>query len=314
MDILKDTLFSDLGGETWRIRRFAQDSDKRWSAFNPSVSYSPVEGYVVLMRSSNYFFDPVNGDAVPTVGLRVRSRMWLANLSQDWEIVEETMREIDFSNAGIVFLRGAEDGRLYWRDGGWEFTAGIMEPSVKFPRIGLFRLDGSKAVLVEVHKDGELYDIEKNWMPTYEVNPNFDYVYGPNSVYIRGKGVKAVREMLPSIEGIRGGSPLWDLGDSTYLTIIHEADNKYVEVYSTRHFGYKKKMIRKYFHRFARYDQKGQLFGITDKFQFNGVNIEFAAGLVVSGDDVIISYGYKDVSSYLAKIKLKKVMEMIEDV
>jgi predicted GH43/DUF377 family glycosyl hydrolase len=44
------------------------------------------------------------------------------------------------------------------------------------------------------------------------------------------------------------------------------------------------------------------------------VDIEFAAGLVVCGEDVIISYGYKDVASYLGKIKLKAVLESLKEV
>ena len=62
------------------------------------------------------------------------------------------------------------------------------------------------------------------------------------------------------------------------------------------------------------YDNSGALTKISDKFKFEGARIEFAAGLVLSGDDVIISYGYKDVASYLAKIPLNKVLEMTKDV
>jgi hypothetical protein len=35
--------------------------------------------------------------------------------------------------------------------------------------------------------------------------------------------------------------------------------------------------------------------------------------LVVSGDDVIVSYGYKDVAAYLGKIKISKVMELLNE-
>jgi predicted GH43/DUF377 family glycosyl hydrolase len=56
------------------------------------------------------------------------------------------------------------------------------------------------------------------------------------------------------------------------------------------------------------------LIGLSDRFKFDGVRIEFAAGLVVDGTDVIISYGYKDVVAKLAKIKLAKVKKMIKEV
>jgi hypothetical protein len=51
--------------------------------------------------------------------------MWLGTLKNDWTLDLETLREIDFSEAGIHFKRGAEDGRLYWVDGSWEITAGL---------------------------------------------------------------------------------------------------------------------------------------------------------------------------------------------
>lgn len=312
--VMKFPVFTDLGGETWRILRFADENDKRWSAFNPSISYSPKEGYAILFRSSNYFFDPKTTDVVATVGARLINNIWMAKLSSDWQIIEETMTKIDFSESGITFLRGAEDARLYWRDDGWEFTACLREPQVPLPRIGKFRLTSNKAKLIDVFNDGELYDVEKNWMTTYDKNPNFDYVYGPTSVYMNGIGVKQVREMKDSIEDIRGGSPLWDIGNSEYLAIVHESDITSQSVYSPRMFGYAEVVIRRYYHRFAKYNINGKLIGVSPKFKFDGVRIEFAAGLVVSGDDVVISYGYKDVASYLAKISLKTVMEMIEDV
>lgn len=156
------TKFQDLGGETWRIRRFPLEDDKRWSAFNASIGYSPVEGYVVLFRSSNYFFDPNTGDTVATIGTRVKNRMFLANLDESWSIIEATQREVDFSGCG-TFLRGPEDGRLYWRDGAWEISAVMREPYVTddIPRIGTFRLDGTKASLLKLHTDGDLQPVEK---------------------------------------------------------------------------------------------------------------------------------------------------------
>lgn len=311
---MKFPLFSDLGGETWRILRFADKNDKRWSAFNPSIAYSPEEGYVVLFRSSNYFFDPKTGDAIGTIGTRVRSRMWLANVTKDWQIADETLREIDFSESGVNFLRGAEDGRLFWRNGSWEIVATMKEPEIPLPRIGKFRLDGDKAYLVELYETSDLQKVEKNWMPPQSEGAEFDYIYGPNSIYMVGVGVVENREVSESISQVRGGAPLYDMGTWGYLTVVHEADTKEIEIYSARSFGTRITVVRKYYHRFARYDRAGTLVGLSDRFKFDGVRIEFAAGLVVAGRDVIISYGYKDVAAKLAKIKLSKVKEMIKDV
>lgn len=304
----------DLGGETWRILRFADSSDKRWSAFNPSIAYSSEHGYTVLFRSSNYFFDPETSSTTITTGARVQSRMWLGSLSDDWTILPASMREIDFSEAGIVFKRGAEDGRLYWVDGAWEITAGLHEPSIELPRIARFRLDGLKAKLMEIYQDGSLFDVEKNWMAPAEPTKNFDYIYTAVQVYKRGEGPVRLRDTVEAIRDVRGGSQLQGLDDGRYLAIVHEADVKKTRVHIPRMFVTKDVSIRTYVHRFATYDQNGKLLGLGPRFKLSDARIEFAAGMVIAGDDVIVSYGYKDVASYLGKIKLQTVLNGIEEV
>lgn len=306
--------FEELGGSTWRILRFSDELDKKWSAFNPSIAYSPVYGYSVLFRSSNYFLDPETTSAVVTTNSRVQSRMWLAQLTSDWTVDKGTLREIDFSSAGIQFRRGAEDGRLYWRDGGWEITAGIHEPGFELPRIARFRVYDYVAKLIEVYQDGSLFDVEKNWMSTYEQNPHFDFVYTAADVYKRGHGPLRVREPSERIRHVRGGSQLWELTDGRYVAIVHEADVKKVKIYIPRMFTSRDVAVRTYVHRFAIYDKTGKLTGLGPRFKLSDARIEFAAGLVVDSDDIIVSYGYKDVASYLGRINLNVVLESIEEV
>jgi hypothetical protein len=225
-----------------------------------------------------------------------------------------TLSEIDFSGVGN-YLRGPEDGRLYWRDGGWEILSVMREPYITndIPRLATYKIKDNKATLVKIHTEGDIQPIEKNWMPTYEKNPNFDFIYSATSVYNIGSGKVRLREATEEAgNNIRGGSCLWGLEDK-YLAITHEAIIKIETVYSPRMFGYRDKVIRTYLHRFATYDKTGKLLELSDPFSFQGVNVEFAAGLVLSEDDVIVSYGYKDVASYIGKIKLSKVMEMLNE-
>lgn len=313
--VLYKKTFSELGGETWRIRRFADESDTKWSAFNPSIAYSPEHGYVVMFRSSNYFLDRNFGNAVATTGSRVQSNIWIGQLSDNLEIVDGTMQKVDFSDCGIAFKRGAEDGRLYWRGGGWEFLAGLKEEGIDFPRIGRFMLDSNyKATLVEIMNDGWLRGVEKNWMPPYEVNENFDYVYSPTEVYKSGLGVVEVGDLTAETKGVRGGSCLWKLDDGSYLAIVHKATAEVIERYNPRVFGTQFARLRRYLHCFARYDECGKLIQLTEPFIFENYSVEFAAGLVVKNDDVIVSYGIKDAASALGSIKLNKVLKELKDV
>jgi hypothetical protein len=306
--------FASYGGEIWLIRRFAESKVPHWSAFNPSIAYSPEQGYWAMFRSSNYYHDPEYGGTVITTGGRVKSNIWMAKLSSSWQIIESSLVKIDFSDAGIEFKRGAEDARLYWRNGAWEFIAGLHEDSVPLPRLGIFRLDTSyKARLVKVMNDGWLSKVEKNWMTPYEKNLNFDYIYNSRCVYIDGCGPVQKREMHFGIKGVRGGSPLWKLEDGTYLAIIHRAYMEVVEKYNPKVFGTVFVNLRHYTHCFVRYSNDGTLIQISPQFYFKEFGIEFAAGLVVKNEDVVVSFGYRDVASYLGKIKLSKVMELLSD-
>lgn len=309
----KDT-FESLGGSIWRIRRFAEPDEPKWSAFNPCVAYSPKHGLVVMFRSSNYFIDPQYGTGVSTTAGRVQSNTWVASLDKNLHIVESSLRKVDFSDAGIKFKRGAEDARLFWRNNQWYFIAGLKEDGIPYPRLGVFSLDEDyKATLVEVMNDGWLYWVEKNWMPPYKENPNFDFIYGPTSIYKKELGPIEIRETSAEVAGIRGGSCLWELKDGTYLALVHKAYMENIYRYNPRIFGNHFAKVRSYTHCFARYDQFGRLIQLSPEFVFESLGIEFGAGLVVSEGDVIVSYGYKDVASYLGKIELTKVLEILND-
>jgi predicted GH43/DUF377 family glycosyl hydrolase len=72
--------------------------------------------------------------------------------------------------------------------------------------------------------------------------------------------------------------------------------------------------IRHYVHFFANYDQTGKLIKISKGFVFEHLGTEFAAGIVEQGDDFLISYGSKDVSSHIARIKKSTVLQGLRKV
>jgi hypothetical protein len=74
-----------------------------------------------------------------------------------------------------------------------------------------------------------------------------------------------------------------------------------------------KTSTRDYVHLFVRYNDLGEIIGMSRGFHFKGPGIEFASGLVVVGDMVYVSFGVKDLVSYFGKIKLDKVMGILDD-
>jgi hypothetical protein len=113
---------------------------------------------------------------------------------------------------------------------------------------------------------------------------------------------------------VRGGSQLSKLKDGNYLAIVHEADVKKTKMYIPRMFVSKDISIRTYVHRFALYNDHGKLIGLSPRFKLSDARIEFAAGLVIVDNNVVVSYGYKDVAAYLGKINLNVVLESIEEI
>ena len=304
------------GTKPWRLLRFAVASDTRWSAFNPSIACSDMGEPWMLLRSSNYFLDPDTTSAVLTTNDNmVKTRLWLGKLDKNLEsVITESLVELGYSDAGIDITRGPEDGRLYWANGGWEFTAGLREPSLPLPRIGRFRIKENKIYLIKVYNSGSLYDVEKNWAGTSDSSGNFDYIYNPISIYVDGVGPVKVKEASPQVRDVRGGTQLAPLGDETYLSVIHEAIVKDIYMYIPRYFTYKNVPVRKYLHRFARYSVDGVLIGLSPTFTFSNARIEFAAGLIIKDKMVYVSYGHQDAAAHVAKVELNKVLELIVDV
>ena len=308
--------FESLGGTITTLREYAYDYARDWSATNPSIAYSPELGYAAMFRSSNYrinekYYDieVLNNDN----GGSVANKVWFSELDPDTlEILN--FKQVVFIKDGFELKRGVEDPRLYWRDGSWFFDAIMMEyPHTMKARVVTYKYDqtSNEATLVNKHFGPDEGLIEKNWMRGYEDNPNFDYIYGCGEI-IKNNLVKKIQDI--SSLGLRGGSQLWDLGDSTYMAIVHRTKTETFMIYNPKKFGMVWVSVRNYTHIFARYDYRGNLIGFTDQFQFLDRGVEFASGLVEHGGDFVVSFGSKDRTSHLARIPKEKVMSMLRKV
>jgi hypothetical protein len=317
--MLNYPLFSSFGGSVKKVRRLIDPEVQTWSATNPSIAYSSEGGLVMAIRSSNYVLDPRTAEYTVTTGDKIKNKVYFCELNSDLGI--ENLREIKFDSIPLAdedlrVVRGAEDAKLFWRNGAWHFTAVMKEPyGIPIPRMAKFIIKNDVAHFLDlngfINEDNK--KAEKNWMSPYNENPNFDYVYGPDKI-VKDRELITVRDINEETSGLRGGSNLWDLGDETYLAIVHKTYIKKTEYFSSRRFGVVQAEIRNYEHRFARYDNQGRLFQLSPPFQFIGPGVEFAAGLVVLGEQVVVSFGKNDMASYLASIELSTTMSILRDV
>lgn len=297
-----------LGGTVVDLRRFTREDNRNWSATNPSIGRHPKKGYAVAIRSSNYVIDK-NGSYKVTEGGKIKAEIWFSELDKDLKIKD--LRRIDTSGFPEI-VRGLEDPKLFVRDGSWYITCVTMEAHTPRARMAIARLDAKCIKIVELTKFPGIDSArpEKNWMLSYDKNPNFDFVYGPNSV-VKDKRLMTWMTDNPDISALRGTTNLHSLGDGTYLAVTHRMFGKASTVYVPQTFGTVDTYLRKYVHYFTRYNNEGMIIGLSKGFNFYQPGVEFAGGIVSRGSDLLISFGREDVSSHIAILPLDKAIKMI---
>lgn len=304
---------SDLGGETRKIRRLISKQTTNWSAFNPSIAHSDRDGYLCLIRSSNYYYDDF-GQVTLTTENRVRNKTYVARLDSEFSITKLT--EVNFID-GPNQERGVEDARLFQRNGYWLFHAVMREEHTPHPRICIYQLDihSGTAVFVEKYESEGYQTIEKNWMTTSKYkNENFEFVYNTETIVKRDGSLARITTQEGNIKTLRGGSSLLELGDGNYLAVAHYCYHLSAKGFSPARFGYVYGLLRKYTHVFVVFNENGQLTHISNEFVFDELQIEFASGIETYKDKFVISYGAKDLTSNLAFIDQSKVFDLLKPI
>jgi hypothetical protein len=303
----------DLGGTVKRLMRYVNPDDENWSATNPSIGYSPKHGYALMFRSSNYVIT-ATGTYQVTVGKEIQSHAYFAELDDNLEM--QNVRRIDVSGLKLDITRGLEDPKLIWRNNDWWFTAVMLEKThTPVARMVLCKLDkkATKVVSIQKFPGIEMRRPEKNWMLPYEPSQYFDFVYGPTATVKNGL-LSTVMSDSPATSAIRGNTNLHDLGDETYLAVVHRMVGQNYKVWDPTMFAYVEAYNRNYVHYFARYDKHGSLFTLSPGFQFIDRGVEFAAGLVEKDENFLVSFGRGDVNANIATLTRKSVMAMLKPV
>jgi hypothetical protein len=103
------------------------------------------------------------------------------------------------------------------------------------------------------------------------------------------------------IASLRGNSNLHPLEDGTYLAVVHRLFTRII-TNNTHRF---------YVHYFAKYDKRGKIIALSRGFIFENRGTEFAAGLTTQGDNFLISYGSRDISSHIAILPQELVLKSL---
>ena len=153
---------------------------------------------------------------------------------------------------------------------------------------------------------------EKNWMPI--LNKPFHFVKWTDPteivrVDLETKYAQTISQKDKKYKtkyDIRGGSPLIDWFNNTYLCITHEVD-----------FTLKNQNGHKnasYYHRFVVFNSDYEIIHMTEPFNFITGKVEFCIGLERYIDNILIVFGFQDNGSYLVKISKDNLKDLIENV
>jgi len=292
-----------LGGEIKNVRRLADPDVKEWSATNLSIGYHESTGYIGMLRSGNYVITTAGKYQVVT-GDIIRSKIYISELDPEtYKLTNLRMLNVDNLIQEGALRRGLEDPKLFYRDGAWHFTCVTMEKGhTEVARMAICRLSEDLNSIVSFEKFAgiDANKPEKNWMLSPEPNQYFDWIYGPTST-IKDNKMTTYMSDNQQIASLRGNSNLHPLEDGTYLAVVHRLFTRTIMA-NTHRF---------YVHHFAQYDKKGKIIALSRGFIFENRGTEFAAGLTIQGDNFLISYGSKDVSSHIAILSQELVLKSL---
>lgn len=108
------------------------------------------------------------------------------------------------------------------------------------------------------------------------------------------------RVHLPKYGGLRGGTQLVHVRDDTWLGIGHEM--KFV---SGKKY---------YWHVWYTVDAGGKMTSVSEPMKLAPNGIEFAAGIAIDGDRLVVSFGVDDMECKVGETRLSAVMDMLRTI
>lgn len=107
-------------------------------------------------------------------------------------------------------------------------------------------------------------------------------------------------DVTPTYEGLRGGTQLVQVGEDGWLGIGHSM--KFVDG------------LKLYWHIWYLVDAHGKMKSVGLPMKLAPNHIEFAAGMAIKGERVVVSFGVDDMESCLGETKLSAVLEILRPI
>lgn len=311
-----------------------------WSLFNPSIAANPAGELRMIVRSSNYTIADSGQYVILNTDGIIRTTNYLCKVEprddRSWWVHDPLPVKID--TWGKYEVQGIEDCRLYADDrwfgtGGWTVSGTvrdrhpdgiceIMEAPLTFfdadEQLEEWgeELDDEEDCWLSIDRSivSDNRRHEKNWMPFADgiTTRQFRWLYSSGPTIVFTPGESGVRDHWTYDPGpwvarsFRGGSQMVPLDHGHYLGVVHESVD----------FPPGTVPRRVYQHRFIELSDdypSPYLTRISEPFSFHGRGIEFAAGMVLLGEDLVISYGVNDATAWLLRLPLEQALGMMKE-
>lgn len=269
-----------------------------YSAFNPSIAWSPERGYACVVRSANYRMDPLGRYLMG--GTAIETKNFFCPMDSALNIVD--MQSID--DAAVTgeirypYVLGMEDARLFWHLLRQEWrtygTVRYRRPD-GLCRVAEDRLDDAAVVVERRHFEAPFDDSahEKNWAYLETLSAPFVHSW-QNAPTWRGSSqiIRTTDRLGSEWEGITAVHTVeWHNGRRVYLTTLVKVA-----------FGpsYRGRGV-------STRDLRWHVIGVTAPFSIIRAGIEFVAGAALWGDQVALSFGFFDERAMLALVPLDQI-------
>lgn len=288
-----------------------------WVAMNPSITR--FNGFLVVnVRTVNYTMDErgrylikdVADDGTTgcnaTAENPIHTRNWLLQLTEDFRVLGANEILLPPSNelpCEFPLVVGFEDMRIF------QVGLNLMSSST----VRQIAADGQcEQVLAHIEggftssaRIGNYWRMlrqprvtEKNWMPFVRSDTDWDFIYKLGErVDTQGRTFQ-VQSLPINADDLRGGTQLVPFFDG-YIALVHEAG---LDPGTGKRY---------YMHRFVFFSDKGNVQRISTPFFFEAKQIEYAAGLALQEDHLIISYGVNDAAAHLGTVSFDDVRALL---
>jgi len=259
-----------------------------WHAMNPTICMMRDKIHCVI-RAVNYTLEG-RRYAINDPDHIVRTQNYLGTLTSDGTLeAPRLIEDLDQSVRKPSWIVGYEDIRLVAIDGKLAGSATVCDRDP----------DRRQIARIYFTNDGDIDNApvqasrkwhEKNWMPI-ERDGGLAWIYSIDPTVITPD---IESECTLALEHLRGGAAIPFEGG--YLLVTHET----IEANESR----------VYLHRFVKMDRLFSVVSVSQCWIFHHHGIEFCAGMVQDGDEIVMSYGVQDREAWLARVSVEEVQAM----